>query len=100
MNDTNRRAMITYGDRTEVGALAQDVRAARPFPSGPIECPNMVGGAVDLYFAYGDKRWERVRVSPTGCAAVSAKGRKSLRIVIGDDVVPLTPPGEWQKVLR
>jgi hypothetical protein len=100
MNDTSCRAVITQGDSAQAGALARDVRAARPFPSGRLECPNMVGGAVDLYFAYGKQRWERVRVSPTGCAAVSAKGRKSLWIVIGSELAPLAPPGEWQKALR
>ena len=100
MNDTSCRAELTHGDRAQAGALARDVRAARPFPSGRIECPAMMGGAVDLYFAYGESRWERVRVSPTGCAAVSAKGRKPRWIVVDSELAPLAPPGEWQRVLR
>jgi hypothetical protein len=100
MNDSGCRAEITHADGAQAAALARDVRAARPFASGRYECPSDVGGAVDLYFAYGGNRWERVRVSPTGCAKVSAKGRRTLSIAIDGELAPLAPAGEWQRVLR
>jgi hypothetical protein len=99
MNDTSCAVVTTRGDKAEAVALAEGVRSApKPF-TGPVECPMAVGGVVDLYFAYA-KKWERVRVHPTGCAFVSAAGRKPRRWLSDDALASLTPPGAWRLVLR
>ena len=100
LNDTGCRVIATEGARASADALATDIRGAPARPSGTYNCPNDVLGRVDLYFAYPGGRWERVRVHPTGCATLTARGRKPREAQLGAEFAALAPPGEWTRLLR
>ncbi len=100
MNDGNCQVLVTHGDTTMAAALVRDVRQAPAIGPGVYHCPMDVGGAVDLFFGYGQGRWERVRVYPTGCGRITAPARTPRRAVFGDDLAALAPPGPWRQVLR
>jgi hypothetical protein len=99
MNDGSCRVVETHGDRAAAEALATAVRTAPALLTGTVNCPAVVGGAVDLYFAYRIG-WERVRVLPTGCAEVVAAGRRPRRWLGNDSLAALEPAGEWSRILR
>jgi hypothetical protein len=100
LGDEACRLSKTTGDKAVAVALARDIRQAPEIKPGIYHCPMDVGGAVDLYFAYGRNRWERVRVYPTGCGKITAPGRKPRRAMFGRDLGSIAPPGEWQQMLR
>lgn len=93
---------VTHGGRSTASALASDIRAAPPPPSGVFHCPADTRHGVSLYFSYGRGHAdERVDVDLTGCGTLTAPGRspRTLPAHLRRDLVPITPP-EWLHLVR
>jgi len=86
--------VISHGGAQVASRLADDVRNARPAPSGAIACPEDSGAGVRLYFSYPSTHLaEVVDVALTGCEFVAAPGRSARATAppLHRDLRPMAP---------